>query len=116
GNYQLVLWQMLGGPTMKDYIWDLYSSSGSGNVTFYNKEGGYQNPRANELANAIVETEDPEQVRDSIRELQQLVFEDIPYVFLNFRNHRTARQSYVKNFQTGKLKGQEDLRRVWLDK
>ena len=116
GNYQLILWQMLGGPNMKDYAWNLFSSDGTGNYTFYNKEGGYQNPRANELANEIVKTENPSEVQGQIKELQSLVFEDVPYIFLNYRNHRTARQTYVKNFQTGKLKGREDIRKVWLDK
>lgn len=116
GNYHMILWQMLGGPNMKDYAWNLFSGDGSGNYTFYNKEGGYQNPRANELANKIVKTEDPSTVQAEIKELQKLVFEDVPYIFLNYRNHRTARQNYVKNFKTGKLKGREDFRRVWLDK
>ena len=116
GNYQLALWQMLGGPNMKDYAWDLYSAGGGNNVTYYNKEGGYQNARVDELANEIVETEDPSQVQAQIKEMQKLVFEDVPYIFLNYRNHRTARRTYVKNFKTGKLKGREDIRRVWIDK
>ncbi|MBF0277479.1 MAG: ABC transporter substrate-binding protein [SAR324 cluster bacterium] len=116
GKYQLALWQMLGGPTMKDYTWNLYSGDGGNNVAFYNKEGGYQNPKVNALTNAIVATEDAMAVQDKIKELQEIVFEDVPYIFLNFRNHRTARRSYVKNFQTGKLKGREDIRRVWIDK
>jgi ABC-type transport system substrate-binding protein len=116
GNYHMILWQMLGGPNMKDYAWNLYSGDGSGNYTYYNKKGGYQNARANELANEIVKTEDPSKVQAQIKELQALVFEDVPYIFLNYRNHRTARQNYVKNFKTGKLKGREDIRRVWLDK
>ncbi|SVD09765.1 uncharacterized protein METZ01_LOCUS362619 [marine metagenome] len=66
--------------------------------------------------NSIVATEDADEVRGKIKELQQIVFDDVPYIFLNFRNHRTARRSYVKNFQTGKLKGREDIRRVWIDK
>ena len=107
---------MLGGPTMKEYVWNMYSAEGTNNHTFYNKEGGYQNARVDVLANEIVKTEDPGEVKDKIRELQKLVFDDVPYIYLNFRNHRTARQTYVRNFQTGKLKGREDIRRVWLDK
>ena len=116
GNYQMALWQMLGGPNMKYYAWDLYSSGGGNNVTYYNKKGGVQNARANELANEIVKTEDPSKVKAQINELQKIVFDDVPYIYLNYRNHRTARQSYIKNFKTGKLKGREDLRRVWIDK
>jgi ABC-type transport system substrate-binding protein len=116
GNYQLALWQMLGGPNMKDYAWNLYSSGGGNNVTFYNKPGGYQNAKANALANEIVKTEDPAKVQDKIKELQKIIFDDVPYIFLNYRNHRTARRTYVKDFRTGKLKGREDIRRVWLDK
>ena len=101
---------------MKDYTWNLYSGDGGNNVTFYNKKGGFQNPKVNDLTNAIVATEDADEVRGKIKELQQIVFDDVPYIFLNFRNHRTARRSYVKNFQTGKLKGREDIRQVWIDK
>lgn len=116
GNYQMVLWQMLGGPNMKDYVWNLYSSGGGNNVTFYNKPGGFQNAKANTLANEIVKTEDPNKVKAQIVELQKIVFDDVPFVFLNYRNHRTARRTYVKNFKTGKLKGLEDIRQVWMDK
>ncbi|MBT3916746.1 MAG: hypothetical protein HOF23_10270, partial [Rhodospirillaceae bacterium] len=104
------------GPNMKDYAWNLYSSGGGNNVTFYNKPGGYQNAKANALANEIVKTEDPAKVQDKIKELQKIIFDDVPYIFLNYRNHRTARRTYVKDFRTGKLKGREDIRRVWLDK
>jgi ABC-type transport system substrate-binding protein len=116
GKFHMVLWQMLGGPTIKDYAWNMYSGGGTNNHTFYNKEGGYQNPRVDELANEIVKTNDPNEVRDQIKELQKLVFEDVPVVFLNFRNHRAAYQSYVKNYKISKLKGRDDIRRVWLDK
>ena len=116
GNYQLVLWQMLGGPNMKDYVWNLYSAGGGNNVTFYNKPGGFQNSKANELANEIVKTEDSSKVKAQIMELQKIVFDDVPFVYLNYRNHRTARRTYVKNFKTGKLKGLEDIRQVWMDK
>jgi len=116
GEYELILWQMLGGPTVIDYAWNLYGSNGPNNFSFYNEEGGYQNPRAEELSLEIAESNDPALMHDNIVELQEIVFNDLPLIFVNWRNHRTARNPYVKNFQTARLKGLEDMRAVWLDK
>ena len=58
----------------------------------------------------------PKQNQLKSKEAGRPIFEDVPYIFLNYRNHRTARRTYVKNFKTGKLKGREDIRRVWIDK
>ena len=85
-------------------------------MTAYNKEGGYQNPRAEELVQIISQSEDADSVKDEIAEVQQLIFEDVPFVFVNFRNHRAAYKDYVKGFQIPKLKGRDDMSRVWLDK
>jgi ABC-type transport system substrate-binding protein len=116
GNYDMVLWQINGGTPLKDFVWNLYSKSAGNNVMSYNKKGGYQNPRADELVEIIAATENPETVEKELQELQSILFEDLPFVYLNFRNHRTARHAYVKGFNTAKLKGREDMRRVWLDK
>lgn len=116
GNYDMVLWQINGDTTLKDYVWNLYSKNGGNNMMAYNKEGGFQNPRVEELVEIIAATEDAATVQSEIKELQAAVFDDLPFVYLNFRNHRTARGDYVKGFETAKLKGREDLRRVWLDK
>ena len=64
----------------------------------------------------IGQTEDPSEVQAEIAELQQLVFADNPFIFVNFRNHRAAYNDYVKGFQIPKLKGRDILHRVWLDK
>lgn len=116
GRYHMVLWQFNGDPSLKDYTWNLYSGNSSTNMTAYNKEGGYQNPRAEELVQIISQSEDADSVKDEIAELQQLIFEDVPFVFVNFRNHRAAYKDYVKGFQIPKLKGRDDMSRVWLDK
>lgn len=116
GNYHMILWQMNGGPTMKEFTWNLFASGGTSNNTFYNRDGGAQNARVDELANIIAKASDPAEVKAELAELQGEVFEDVPMVYLNFRNHRTARHGYVKGFQTATLKGREDLRKVWLDK
>lgn len=115
GNFELVLWQMLGGPTFKDYSWDLYSGDSSVNPSGYNQEGGFQNPKAAELSEAIAAASELDEVRDEIEQLQAIVFEDVPYIYVNFRNHRLAYNDNVHNLRTAKLKGREDIRRVWLD-
>ncbi len=116
GKYELALWQMLGGPTIQDYTWNMYHSGGSNNPSNYNKPGGFQNPEVEKLLDEIVKTNDPAIAKPSLIKLQKIIFDDVPVIFTNWRNHRTARNSWVKNFKTGKLKGMEDLREVWLDK
>ncbi len=116
GKYELALWQMLGGPTIQEFTWNMYHSGGSNNPSNYNKKGGYQNPEAEKLLNEIVKTNDPSTAKPSLIKLQKIIFDDVPVAFANWRNHRTVRNPWVKNFKTGKLKGMEDLRRVWLDK
>ena len=34
--------------------------------------------------------EENERLKKQIKELQALVFEDVPYIFLNYRNHQEA--------------------------
>lgn len=115
GNYQLALWQMQGGPTLKDYSWDLYSGDSTTNITGYNKEGGYRNEEATRLSQRIAAASDAARVRAEIARLQEIVFEDLPYIYVNFRNHRNAFRDEVRNFHTADLKGREDIRQVWLD-
>jgi ABC-type transport system substrate-binding protein len=116
GRFEMVLWQFNGDTSLKDFTWNLYSGNSSTNMTGYNKEGGFQNLRVQELAEVIGQTEDPSEVQAEIAELQQLVFADNPFIFVNFRNHRAAYNDYVKGFQIPKLKGRDILHRVWLDK
>jgi ABC-type transport system substrate-binding protein len=116
GKYEMALWQMLGGPTIQDFTWNMYHSGGSNNPSGYNKQGGYQNPEAEKLLDEIVKTNDPAIAKPNLIKLQNIIFDDVPVIFANWRNHRTARNAWVKNFKTGKLKGMEDLREVWLDK
>ena len=116
GKYELALWQMLGGPTIQEFTWNMYHSGGSNNPSNYNKKGGYQNPEAEKLLNEIVKTNDPAVAKPSLIKLQKIIFDDVPVAFANWRNHRTVRNPWVKNFKTGRLKGMEDLRKVWLDK
>ena len=112
GKYELALWQMLGGPTIQEFTWNMYHSGGSSNPSYYNKEGGYQNPEAEKLLDEIVKTNDPAVAKPSLIKLQKIIFDDVPVAFANWRNHRTVRNPWVKNFKTGKLKGMEDLRKV----
>lgn len=115
GQFHVVLWQFNGETSLKDFVWNLYSANSGSNMTGYNQEGGYQNPRAAELVEMFAATEDPSAVQDELRELQAILFEDNPFVYVNFRNHRSARKDYVKGFAIPKLKGRDDMRRVWLD-
>ena len=49
--------------------------------------------------------------------VQRQIFEDLPYIFLNWRNHREAwNPNIVKNHNVSYLKNHQDWRRVWIDK
>jgi peptide/nickel transport system substrate-binding protein len=113
-DFDLALYQYDGGPGLADYTWTLFGADSGGNLTGYNRDG-FANPRAEELAQAIAAAADPAAVADEIAEFQSLIFADLPMIFLNYRNHRTAWRNEVKNFSTAKLKGMEDWYQVWLD-
>ena len=66
GKYELALWQMLGGPTIQDYTWNMYHSGGSNNPSNYNKPGGFQNPEVEKLLDEIVKTNDPAIAKPSL--------------------------------------------------
>lgn len=116
GNFHMVLWQFNGGTSMRDFVWNLYGAGSGNNMTGYNQDGGFQNPRAEALIEIIAKTEDPAEVQDELVELQSIVFNDNPFVYVNFRNHRSARRADVMGFEIPKLKGRDDMRRVWLDR
>lgn len=114
-EFDLLLYQFNGSPGLGDYTWGLYGAESGGNFSAYNQEGGVQNPRAEELARIIADAADAEAVRDEIIEFQNLIMEDLPMIFVNYRNHRTAWRKEVQNFSTAKVKGREDWYHVWLD-
>jgi ABC-type transport system substrate-binding protein len=115
GKYELSLWQMNGGPSLLDYSWNLFSGSSGLNNTFYNKEGGFQNPAIEPLLDTVSRAADPKKVEDEIRKIQQIAFDDLPYIYLNWRNHRDAWLVSEQNFTVSKLKNRQDYRTVWFD-
>jgi len=115
-EFDLLLYQFDGGPGLGDYTWGLFGAGSSGNLTGYNQAGGVQNARAEELARAIAASSDPALVRAEIAEFQSHIMHDLPMIFVNYRNHRTAWRKEVMNFSTAKVKGREDWYHVWLDK
>ncbi len=53
---------------------------------------------------------------DKLATIQRMVFEDAPYIYLNWRNHREAwNVTRVRNHVVSKLKNRQDWRHVWLD-
>ena len=117
GKYELVLWQYRGGPTVGSYTWDLYAGESSANPTFYNKKGGYQNPKVNEVMNEVAGILDVKEAAKLAASVQQQILEDAPYIFLNWRNHReTWNPKLVKNHNVSFMKNHQDWRRVWIDK
>jgi glutathione transport system substrate-binding protein len=115
GNFALSLWQMNGGPALIDYTWDLLSGESGKNNSNYNKPGGYQNPEVEPLLTTIAHAPNPEAVQEEIATLQEIVFQDVPYIYLNWRNHRDAWREELKSFKISKLKNFQDFRTVWIE-
>ena len=116
-KYELVLYQYTGGPTVGTYTWDLYAGTSTANPTFYNKEGGYRNPEVDKVMNEVIGILDVEEAGERAASVQGQVFQDAPYIFLNWRNHREAwNPNLVKNHHVSYLKNRQDWRRVWIDK
>ena len=91
----------------------LLSGESGKNNTNYNKPGGYQNPDVEPLLTAIAHAPNPEAVQEEIAALQEMIFEDVPYIYLNWRNHRDAWREELQNFKISKLKNFQDFRTVW---
>ncbi len=115
GKFELSLWQMNGGPSLLDYTWSLLSGKSGLNNTAYNKPGGYQNPEIEPLLETVSRAFDPQKVEAEIRKIQEIAFDDVPYIYLNWRNHRDAWLSSQRNFDVSKLKNRQDYRTVWFD-
>jgi peptide/nickel transport system substrate-binding protein len=117
GKYDLVLYQYTGGPTVGTYTWDLYAGDSTANPTFYNKENGYENPTVDKVMNEVIGKMEVADAAELAASIQKQVFEDAPYIFLNWRNHREAwNPKLIKNHHVSFLKNRQDWRRVWIDK
>lgn len=116
GKFDLVLFQITGGPTLATYSWDLLSGKSGKNFSRYNKPGGAQNKKVERIASEAVAMLDLNAAADKLATIQRMVFEDAPYIYLNWRNHREAwNVKRVKNHAVSKLKNRQDWRLVWLD-
>jgi ABC-type transport system substrate-binding protein len=116
GKYELVLYQYTGGPTVGTYTWDLYAGASTANPTFYNTENGYGNAEVDRVMNEVIGISDPQEAGKLAASVQRQIFEDAPYIFLNWRNHREAwNPNLVKNHHVSYLKNRQDWRRVWID-
>jgi len=117
GKYELVLWQYRGGPTVGSYTWNLYAGESTANPSFYNKEVGYQNPTVDKVMDEVVGILDVNKAAELAASVQRQIFEDVPYIFLNWRNHREVwNPNLVKNHHVSYLKNHQDWRRVWLNR
>ncbi|RMF92195.1 MAG: ABC transporter substrate-binding protein [Nitrospinota bacterium] len=115
GRLDMAMIQWLGGPTISDYTWDLYSGKSGKNFTGYNKPNGYQNPEVEKLLDELITIEDREQARTVIRKVQTMILEDAPAVYLNYRNHREAWRKELKGHKVTKLKNRQEFRTEWID-
>ena len=115
GNYVLSLAQLNGGPSLVDYSFNLFSGKSGQNNTFYNKPDGFQNPAIEPMLDSLATAFDPAAMKGTIERLQDAVFDDAPYIYLNWRNHRDAWLASQQGFATSKLKNRQDYRTVWFE-
>lgn len=116
GRFELSLSQYNGGPTAEDYSWLLYSGQSGLNFTGYNKEGGFANPAIEPLLSRIAAAENRASVEADIRQAQSILFDDVPVIYMDFRNHREAWRPELKGHGVSKLKNRFDFRAVWFDR
>lgn len=76
---------------------------------------GYKNPKVDELSDKARGELDEAKRKDMYFEIQRLVSEDAPFVFLYYKPATYAVQSYVKGFQVMST-GNYRLEDVWLTK
>lgn len=116
GRYELSLTQIDGGPTIRDYSWDLLADTSGRNPTYYNKPDGLADPEAEALVHRLGAAPDPQAARADIQAFQARVFQDLPYIYVNQRNSRDAWRTEEKGFVQSKLKNHQDFRTVWFDR
>jgi len=75
----------------------------------------YSNPRVNELFRQAAPELDPVKRLRLYRELEQIVVEDAPWIFLCNLNDFRLRQPWLKGFKMRPVWPQR-LENVWLDK
>ncbi len=76
---------------------------------------GYKNPKVDELADKARGELDESKRKEMYFEIQKLVSEDAPFLFLFYKPATYAAQSYVKNFNVLST-GNYRLEDVWLNK
>ena len=59
---------------------------------------GYSNPRVDELAEKATSTMDIDQRREYYHELQEILAEELPVIFLSYGYHQTAYNTRIENF------------------
>lgn len=115
-NFEVVLYQFRGGTAVGSYSWELFAGASSANPSGYNQEGGPQNKEMERVFAEAAAMLDTEKGAELAATMQRQAFEDAPYIYLNWRNHREAfNPDRVKNHNVSHLKNRQDWRQVWLD-
>jgi ABC-type transport system substrate-binding protein len=104
------------GPTVAGYTWDLYSGKSGKNLTGYNQPGGVQNAEVDRLLDEVLRIAERDKAKPILARLNSLILADMPDVPLDYRNHRDAYRTYVKNHHISFVKNRTEFTKVWLDK
>ncbi|HBY99197.1 MAG TPA: hypothetical protein DEP84_35505 [Chloroflexi bacterium] len=97
-----------------DYMWKQFGAKGPLNPMHYNQEGGYQNPKVEEMLNKA-RTSTREEARSLYRELVDLITEDMPRVRIAYKKNCEVGGLDVRNLQ---VQGTDvfPVKEVWLDR
>jgi len=76
---------------------------------------GYSNPRVDELAEKAVRTLDIDERRDYYFEIQEILAEDLPVIFLWHGIHRIAYNNRVQNYAFDPFYAHRTYRHMWIE-
>jgi len=108
--------QWAPGPTASGYTWELYSGKSGKNLTGYNQPGGVQNPEVERLLDEVLQITDREKAKPILIRLNRLILADMPDIPIDYRNHRDAYRTYLKNHHISSVKNRTEFTEVYLDK
>jgi ABC-type transport system substrate-binding protein len=97
--YTAVCMRITGGPFPYDHVFRMYSRDSYLNTVGYNKKGGVQNPRLEELLNQSVGEVDEEKAKAIYREISDIIFlEDVPVAPIAIPSNVDITYDYVRGW------------------
>jgi peptide/nickel transport system substrate-binding protein len=114
--YTAMCMRITGGMPIFDHAYRVYSSASYWNAMGYNKKGGYQNPRADELLTKAAAEVDKEKAKKIYRDLTEILFyEDVPIAYIGAPSNVDVVYDHVRGWVPDEIDYSTHAR-VWLSK